>query len=54
MKNDKEKAEGLAEYFSKVFTKEPPGNIPRLPITEGTKFEKVNFHHQKSKQPSKN
>ncbi|XP_068213298.1 uncharacterized protein [Palaemon carinicauda] len=42
-KNDHEKAEGLAEYFSEVFTKEPSGDIPRLPTKEGTKLERITF-----------
>lgn len=29
--NDDEKCEVLLEYFSSVFTKEPPGEIPKLP-----------------------
>ena len=31
VETDKEKAEVLAEYFSSVFIKEPPGPVPTLP-----------------------
>ena len=48
-KSDKEKAEVLANYFCKVFTKEPEGNIPSLPIKEVQEMPIIEFSIEKIK-----
>ena len=48
-KTDKEKAEGLAKYFGEVFTRETKGDIPSLPVKQGTRLDSVEFSVSKIK-----
>ena len=48
-KSDEEKAERLANYFSRVFTNEPEGNMPSLPVREVQVMPVIEFTIEKIK-----